>query len=82
MKVNWNQSTSVGNLYYRDLALGDTFRNKRGQGAVYSKVQNHRTKEEFMLELASGLLFAPTLTEVERINVDVNVEASKPKLYR
>ncbi len=84
MKVAWknNKSNLVKRLYFSDLNLGDTFRNKHGRGAVYAKVQVPHTGDQFMFEFETGKLFAPTTSELELVDVSVNVEADKPVIYR
>jgi hypothetical protein len=82
MNVNWKDSVATArNLTFDDLNLNESFRNVNGRGAVYVKVQVHNSDDEYMMELATGKLFNPTVSPVERVNVDVNVNASKPRFY-
>lgn len=83
MKVNWNQS-KVGQDRFDDLGLNESFRiaSPQSRGAVYVKVIDNRTGDYGMLELATGKVFDPTTSPVEPVNVEVNVSAPRPNIYR
>jgi hypothetical protein len=83
MKVNWNQPVVAPPkaLKFDDLALNETFRNTGGRGAVYVKVQVGHEDDYYMYELATGRLWEPTTATLERVAVDVNVTAAKPRIY-
>ncbi len=80
MKIKWGQTVGDKHLKYRDLSLNDTFRIV-GSRAVYVKTRDEVVKEDRMTELATGQSFRPTVSSVERIDVEVNVAISKPSLY-
>jgi hypothetical protein len=85
-KVNWNRYVAPArDLYFSDLELNESFRNKNGKGAVYTKVGlvTHRghVTQHGMLELATGKIWEATASPVERINVEVNISAVKPSIY-
>ena len=80
MRVNWNSGKNGScALHFSDLMLNDSFRIVDGRGAVYVKVQ-HRDGTFGMLELATGKIFAPTLSEVELVEVEVNIKTVKPAI--
>lgn len=70
-------------LHFEDLDLNESFRNKYGRGAIYRKVMAGSSNNQnwYMLEEATGRLWTPTQNEVERVNVEVNIDVSRPKLY-
>lgn len=80
MKVNWRDvPDSSTRLYFRDLLVQETFRNKHGRGAVYMKVA---LKDDlYMLELATGKLFEPTSSELERVECELKINVNKPSIY-
>lgn len=85
MKVNWKGNGVWGDLYFEDLNINDTFRivSNRSHGAVYVKVlvgpKSHDPKH-MMYEIATGNVFPATPSRVERVDVDVHVNANKPQL--
>jgi len=80
--VNWNQKKSYSpNLYFSDLQINQAFRIKGGRGAVYVKIKirgGQNDGQEYMLELATGKAFQPTISPIELIRVEINISASKP----
>jgi hypothetical protein len=87
--INWKNPAR--NLYfsYHDLKVNDTFRIVGGRGAVYTKVSvSHGVSThdirgcEFMMEVATGLLFEPTSSNVELVQVDVQIASPKPYIYK
>ena len=82
MRLSWGlKKPVVQRLYFADLALNETFRNVNGRGAIYAKVEENHTNKTFMYELATGKLFIPTSSPVERVDVDVQVSTNKPSIY-
>lgn len=82
MKVLWNGPSSRPNIVFADLQLNEAFRIVGGHGAVYVKVETGRgQKEEYMYELATGKLWTPTRSVVERISVSVAIDTTKPACY-
>lgn len=60
-------------LYFHNLSPNDSFKIMNGE-AVYRKVKERGSDgEEYMMEETSGLLFSPTSSAVERVNVEVNI---------
>lgn len=83
-KVIW-KNEAVKTLKFDDLKLNDSFKicTKKSKGAVYTKVRtpSYKGHEFYMLEVATGKLFEPTVSTVEKVEVTVNVEALKPEIY-
>lgn len=87
MNIIWDAPRAVKKgLKFADLDLNSTFKLVSGE-AVYVKVEEgHRNgsfnrKNQFMLELVSGRLFQPSSSDVELVEVTVNVGVSKPQIY-
>lgn len=82
MKVKFTGKKS-GRLYFRDLDVNESFRNATSlsQGAVYTKVECDKTATQYMLEVATGKLYPPTHSQVERVEVEANVHSYDPGLY-
>lgn len=87
--INWKNPVPSRNLYFSDLKVNDTFRIIGGRGAVYTKVAvSHGVStydirgREFMMEVATGLLFEPTSSNVELVQVDVQIASPKPYIYK
>ena len=70
-------------LYFTDLDTNESFRNTSGRGAIYRKVFAGRTADPtwYMLEEATGRLWTPTESPVERVSVEVNIAVPKPGIY-
>lgn len=80
MRVNW-KGTKPRTLYFRDLKVGECFRNTHGRGAVYRKVRVNGTIVEYMEEVATGLLFGATQSPIEIVEVETNIDLTKPTIY-
>ena len=83
--LNWKNSPAPKTLYFRDLSLNECFRNVNGRGAVYRKVMTNSDVvggvHHLMMEEATGKLFNPTVSPVERVSVEINVSVAKPYIY-
>ncbi len=81
MKVNWNHRVAkTKTLHFANLDINDAFKIV-GAKAVYIKVKENYGQNEWMMELATGRLFAPTLSPVDLVNVEVNIGIPKPSIY-
>ena len=87
--INWKNPAASRNLYFSNLKLNDTFRIVSGRGAVYTKVSvapaarsSDIRGRELMMEVATGLLFDPTTSPVELVEVDVQISTPKPYIYK
>lgn len=86
MNIVWDAPRAVPTLYFRDLQVNEAFKLTTGN-AVYVKVSRRagshgsRYDEYHMLELATGRLFDPSGSPVERVDVTVNVGLKKPQIY-
>lgn len=78
-----NRLPQVGQLFFDDLDLNDSFRvnSKRSRGAVYRKVLVKDDHDYMMLEEATGKIFDPTSSPVELVKVTVTIDAVKPSIY-
>lgn len=87
VKINWGKKVvAEKDLFFSHLAVGETFRiaTPQSRGAVYMKIEDHgecATFQTFMLELATGKVFDATDSRIERVNVEINVDAAKPSCY-
>lgn len=84
VKIKWANKVEVKkDLYFSDLDTGDTFKivNSTSKGVVYMRVEDQNTGYYGMLELATGKVFASTPSRVERVNVEIHVDAAKPSCY-
>ena len=87
MKINWKNKVYQQVLYYNDLKLNEAFRLTTGQ-AIYIKVlvsprvAGNHNEEYGMLEIATGMIFAPSKSPVELIHVEINVDLEKPSIYK
>jgi hypothetical protein len=93
MNVSWKNTPKT--LYFNDLSDGDSFRIATGnsKGAIYTRVNlnpfvmtHHyndtlRGRDYGMLEIATGKVFIPTKSPVERVSVNVSIDTEKPSLY-
>lgn len=81
--VNFQNGVRVGQVYFNDLDLNDSFRvdSKRSRGAIYRKVLDNETRDYKMLEEATGKVFDPTSSPVELVKVTVTIDAIKPSIY-
>lgn len=81
-QVNFRGS-SVGKLLFEDLDLNDSFviDSPASHGAVYRKVRKSRTSDYYMMEEATGKLFDPTVSNVKKVNVAVQIDTNKPSIY-
>jgi hypothetical protein len=85
-KVKFGASSVVAPLTFDKLGKNESFRiaTVNAQGAVYRKVLKKArfgTNEYFMMEEATGELFEPTRSPVELVDVEVNINTPKPKIY-
>ncbi len=85
VKVKWANSQPKRNLYFTHLNANDAFRIK-GHSAVYIKVIGGRSGvlasfDGAMMEVATGKLFAPTSSEIEPVDVEINIGVAKPHIY-
>lgn len=93
-KITFHDQKVKQGITFSDLQLNDTFsiRSRRSKGAVYRKVRfkqhntspssiNQYTETFYMLEEATGKLFDPTTSEVQKVNVDIVIHAPKPSIY-
>lgn len=92
VKVNWKQNDEQKDVvYFKDLGY-EAFRIK-GCSAVYLKVHfddkyrnsnKHYPLSEYpdlMLEVATGNMFIPTKSAVERVDTTISVDLAKPTIY-
>ena len=91
-KIIWGKSYTP--IFFHDLEVGDTFKLCNGE-AIYQKVKAGRAgicnpdckglrrdeAEEFMLEIATGLLWPVSKNTVKLVDVEVTINANKPALY-
>ncbi len=75
------RNQNVQSLSFPDLALMEGFRIV-GRQVVYQKVYDKPHQKFFMLEVETGALWEPTHGAVERVKVEVYVDADKPVDYR
>ena len=70
-------------LYFDDIEVNQAFRNisDNSRGAIYIKVHNSNSRLYYMLEIVSGILWTPTASPIELINVDIRIDAPKPSIY-
>lgn len=84
VKVNWEKQPGR-NLFFSDLHVNQCFRNVNGRGAVYRKIITNSDVfgqlKHLMMEEATGRVFNPTTSQVELVEVEVTVKASKPYIY-
>lgn len=86
MNIIWDAPRAVPTLYFRDLQLNEAFKLTTGN-VVYVKVSKragshgNRYEDYHMLELATGKLFDPSNSPVERVDVTVSVGLKKPAIY-
>lgn len=88
IKVNWkNDARRNKRLFFNDLAINDSFKLTTGN-AVYIKVAPGTRNvgiggghQALMLEVATGKLFGPSASEVEPVEIEVNVGVNKPHIY-
>lgn len=84
-KITWKNQQLPVNLYFKDVPVGTSFRNKFGRGAVYQKVVLEKSVSgreiEAMLELATGRVFPATASQIEEVQVEVQVGVVKPNIY-
>ena len=86
MQIKWADSRPQQGLHVADLQVNEAFRLVTGE-AVYIKVDlSHLRNGDYgldycMLEVASGKVFKPSQSGVERIKVEMTVGVPKPKIY-
>ncbi len=83
MQIKWNTPVNaVRSLNFADLQVNDAFKiaTSHARGAVYVKVKERHSDVFYMMELATGHLFDPTTSPVERVNVEVSVAAPRPQI--
>ena len=88
MKTLWKNSGKTASvLYFDDVKINETFRIKGGQGAVYNKClikgssRRHFAgqKDEYgMYELATGIIYCPTPSQVELVKATTTIDVNKP----
>jgi hypothetical protein len=84
VRINWGKKVEAKkDLYFQHLEVGDTFKinNSMSKGVVYMKVECQEHFTHHMLELATGKVYPPTPSKVERVGVEINIEALKPSCY-
>jgi hypothetical protein len=83
-QIHWKGQYSPQPLTFGDLSANDAFK-IRGHNAVYLKVVSGRNSglanTGGMLEIATGKIFGPTSSEVERVNVEIHVGTTRPSIY-
>ncbi len=80
VKVNFvGHRPFVKSLYFSDLVVNDGFKIRGGE-AVYVKTQSPSGKD-YMMEVATGKLWHPTKSPIERISIEVNVGVYRPSIY-
>lgn len=89
MEINWLNSNENTTLYFQDVAVNQGFRNVSdlSKGAVYLKVEDYNAFEKdyecyAMLEIATGVMFRPTTSPVELVDIKLNIGVEKPDLYK
>jgi len=91
VKINWDKTPAVRDLYYSDIPYNSSFmvNTDASKGAVYRKVRIKRDVFGYntvgdidaQMEEATGSLFKPTTSPIKRVDVTVNIAATKPSIY-
>jgi len=79
-RVVWENENK--SLKFNDLDVGQNFRivSHQSKGAVYRKVQYAGVT--YQLEEQTGMLWQPTSSPVEVVDVEIRISSKKPSVYK
>lgn len=79
-KINWKPKSPIKSDY-ECLSYGDCFKidTLRSSGAIYMKTTYDNV--DCMLELATGKVFSRTYSVIKPVDVEINIDTSKPSIY-